>query len=348
MSNRTLVVDCSYLLKRSYEGVKDAYDSRGSHIGAIYGFYNTLRKLIKEHQRNKVILIWDGEGGGFERYLIDPAYKANRKNKSWSTKIELTDEQIRLEELKSQSLLKQRKRIQSYAEELFLRQIECDRVEADDLIAQYCMDHYQTEDIIIFTNDRDFLQLLDLNITIIFGNIDHPINKSNFFFQFGYHFSNALLMKIISGDVSDNIKGIDGIKEPTLLKHFPELQFKHFMVRDICIKSDELNKERIKLKKKPLKALETLINNVARLKTNYLLMNLREPFLTEEAIDELGQLELPLLEDGRSSKNLFKLMQEDDFLLVNNNSFVNYVEPFYTVIMHEKDLLKEYNKKQIN
>ena len=30
---------------------------------------------------NKVILVWDGEGGGIQRYHIDNKYKANRKNK---------------------------------------------------------------------------------------------------------------------------------------------------------------------------------------------------------------------------------------------------------------------------
>ena len=290
-------------------------------------------------------MFWDGEGGGVQRYMINPAYKANRKNKSWFDKIELTDAQIRAEEEKEESYLKQRKRVQLYAEELFLRQIEVDEVEADDLIAQYCLDHYTTEDIIIYTNDRDFSQLLDLNITIIFGNVDHPINKSNFMFKFGYHHSNALLMKVICGDVSDNLKGIDGIAEGTLLKYFPQLQFKNFKVREICELADNINKDRIKAKKKPLKAFENLLNNVPTLVSNYRLMNLKEPFLTDLAIDELEQLEMPLSPENRGSKNLYNYMLEDDFLLATNTSFVNYVEPFYNVIMNEKELLKAYNRK---
>lgn len=347
MKNRTLLIDANYLIKRSFHANKDSFNN-DIHIGALYSFYTTLRKLIRDNQSTKVILMFDGEMGGKLRHLIDPQYKANRKNKEWSNKIELTDFQIKKELEKDQSILFQRKRIQAYAEELFLRQIEIDEIEADDLIAQYCLSHHNNEDITIFTNDRDFLQLLDLGITIIFSNIEQPINKTNFFKHFNYHYSNALLMKIICGDTSDNIKGVEGIQEGTLLKYFPELKFKHFTVREICKEADELNKERALVKKKPLKCFENLLNSVERLKTNYTLVNLKEPFLNEQAYEELEQLEMPLSPNDRGSKNLHKLMLEDDFLSIYKSDFVSYVQPFYTVIMSEKQLLNEYKKKMKN
>ena len=347
MKNRTLLIDANYLIKRSFHANKDSFNN-DIHIGALYSFYTTLRKLIRDNQSTKVILMFDGEMGGKLRHLIDPQYKANRKNKEWSNKIELTDFQIKKELEKDQSILFQRKRIQAYAEELFLRQIEIDEIEADDLIAQYCLSHHNNEDITIFTNDRDFLQLLDLGITIIFSNIEQPINKTNFFKHFNYHYSNALLMKIVCGDTSDNIKGVEGIQEGTLLKYFPELKFKHFTVREICKEADELNKKRTLEKKKPLKCFENLLNSIERLKTNYTLVNLKEPFLNEQAYEELEQLEMPLSPNDRGSKNLHKLMLEDDFLTIYKSDFVSYVQPFYTVIMSEKQLLNEYKKKMKN
>jgi 5'-3' exonuclease len=294
---------------------------------------------------NKVVLVWDGENGGIYRHQIDTAYKANRKDKSWNEKILLSEAEIQREREKEESILKQRKRIQAYAEELFLRQIEVDDIEGDDLIAAYCVDYNNKEEIFLFSNDRDFAQLLDLNITILFNDFDTPVNRTNYFHFFGYTYANALTMKIICGDTSDNIKGVPGIKEKTLLKYFPELKFKKLTVREICKKADELNKKRITEKKKPLKALENLLENIDRLKLNYKLINLREPFLNEEAIEELEQLEMPLSPEGRGSKNLLKMMTEDDFLSVYNSNFVNYVEPFYSVIMGEKQLLKEFERK---
>jgi len=348
MKIRTLLVDSSNLLQRSFHGAKDAYTNKYGYIGGLYAFMTTVRKLIKEHMVNKVILVWDGEGGGVQRYHIDKEYKANRKNKKWYGRIELTAAEIRREKEKEESILKQRVRIREYAEELFLRQIEVDDVEADDLIAAYCLKYNNKEELFIYSNDRDFAQLLDLNMIILFPNIDQPVNKTNYLMYFNHHYSNALVMKIIAGDVSDNIKGIDGIKDKTLLKHFPELKYKHLTVREICKKANEINKQRIAEKKKPFKVLNNLLQNINRLKTNYQLINLREPLLNEQAVEELRELELPLSPEKRGSKNLYDMMIKDEFLTVYGSTFVQYVEPFYTVIMNEKQLLTEFQKNNKN
>ncbi len=350
MKIRTLLVDSSYLLKRSFHGAKDVQTAKYGHIGGLYSFFTTLRKLIKDHMINKVVLVWDGENGGIYRYRIDNNYKANRKSKEWHKKIELSVAEIKRENEKDESILKQRKRIQSYAEELFLRQIEVDDIEADDLIASYCLEHNNKEEIYIYSNDRDFAQLLDLNITIIFPNINQPVNKTNYMMYFNHHYTNALILKIICGDTADNVHGVSGIGEKTLLKYFPELKFKYLSVREICKRANIINAERIKNKKKPLKALKDLISpeGVNRLKTNFLLTNLREPMLNEQASEELLQLEIPLSPEDRGSKNLYNMMIEDDFLSVYGSSFAQYVEPFYTVIMNEKKLLTEYYKNNNN
>jgi 5'-3' exonuclease len=344
MDTRTLLIDGSYLLQRSYHGAKDIYTKSFGHIGALYQFLTTTRKLIKAHMINKTVICWDGIDGGIARYNIDSAYKSNRKNKKWHEKIEMTDYEIKKEKEKEQSILKQRQRIKAYAEELFLRQVEVPEIEADDLIAAYCMQYEKKESIFIYTNDRDFSLLLDLNITILFANIEQPINRTNYFFHFKHHYSNALIMKTITGDVADNIPGIKGIKEDILLKYFPDLKFKTYTVREICKEADRINKERIANKLKPLKIFENLLGNIDRLRTNYQLVNLREPFLNDLAREELLQLEMPLEPTNRGSVNLTKMMAEDEFLTIYGSTFVNYVEPFYTVIMNEKDLLKEYLK----
>ena len=350
MRTRTLLVDSSYLLKRSFHGAKDIQTAKFGHIGGLYSFLTTVRKMIKEHMINKVVLVWDGEGGGIQRYRIDHAYKANRKTKDWHKKIELSAAEIRKEKAKEESILKQRKRIQAYAEELFFRQIEVDDIEADDLIAEYCLKHNNKEEIFIYSNDRDFAQLLDLNITIIFPNIDQPVTKTNYMMHFNHHYTNALLMKIICGDTADNIAGVGGIKEEGLVKQFPELKFKTLTVREICQKADEIQQKRILNKKKPLIALQNLISQegVKRLKTNFELTNLRKPMLNEQAEEELLQLEIPLSPEDRGSKNLYNMMIEDEFLTVYSSTFPNYVEPFYTVIMNEKQLLTEYYKNYKN
>lgn len=344
MKTRTLLVDSSYLLKRSFNGAKDTYTNKFGHIGGLYSFMTTIRKMIKDHMINKVVLVWDGEGGGIFRHRIDSDYKANRKTKEWYKKIEMTAAEIRREKEKEESILKQRLRIQAYAEELYFRQIEIDDIEADDIIAAYCLKYNNKEEIFLYSNDRDFAQLLDLNITIIFPNIDQPVTKTNYMMYFDHHYSNALMLKIICGDTSDNIKGVGGIKEKTLLEHFPEIKYKHLTVREICAKADEINKQRVVTKKKPLKAFENLLGNIGRLKTNFKLVNLREPILNEQAVIAISDLDVPLDIRNRGGKNLLPMMREDDFLSVYGSTYVQYVDPFYTVVSRERDLYKEYYK----
>lgn len=347
MKTRTLLVDSSYLLKRSINGAKDTYTPKFGHIGGLYAFMTTVRKLIKDHRINKVVLAWDGENGGIYRHLIEPLYKSKRKNKKWHEKIELTDAEISREKAKEESLLKQRMRIQAYAEELFFRQIEVDSVEADDLIAQYCMDYHDDEDIVIYSNDRDFIQLLEYDVTLILANMPEPLNKLNFFFHFPYHYSNSITLKVICGDNSDDIPNIRGIKEDTLLNDFPQLKVKHYSVRDICRGVDKINKNRVKEKKKPLKKYVNLLENMERLQINHRIINLKKPFLNQQAYEELEQLRMPLSDEERGSKFLYNMMMEDDFLTVYTGTFPNYVEPFYTVIMNEKQILKDYYRNEV-
>jgi len=344
METRTLLVDSSNLFQRSLHGAKDVYTTFG-HFGGVYQFLTTLRMLIKKHMINKVVLVWDGENGGIHRHLIDKEYKANRKHKEWYMKIQLTDAEIRRERDKERSVLKQKCRIKEYCENLFCRQIEVNDIEADDLIAAYCLKYNNKEEIFLYSNDRDFAQLLDLNITILFPNINQPVTKTNYIMHFNHHYKNALTMKIICGDDADNIAGIEGIGEKILLREFPDLSFKYVSVREICEKASIINEERLLTKKKPLKSLENLLNNVDRLKTNFLLTNLREPMLNEQAEEELIQLELPLDPTERSSKELYYMIIDDEFLKVYGSTFVQYVEPFYTVIMKEKESYSKFMKK---
>lgn len=341
MDVRTLLVDSPYLFKRSLFGAKDQYSSKFGHIGGVYGFLTMVRKLIKQHSINKVVLVWDGDNSGRARYLIDSNYKANRESKDWYNKIELTDAQITREEQKDYSILNQKTTIQAYAQELFFRQIEVDQIEADDLIAQYCMNHHNDEDILVYTNDRDMAQLLDLNITILFGNIDTPITRGNFSMFFNYHHSNVLTLKILTGDTSDNIKGIKGLGEKTLLKDFPNLTFKHVTVNEICNGAIQINKERKKDKKGPLKVYKTLLENIDLLVSNHRIINLKEPMLNKKAIQELMDLERPLDASNRGNEYLIPMMEADGFLEAYGGDFVSYIEPFYPVITKEIDTYKK-------
>ena len=120
---KTLLVDGDNLLKIGVNGVKD-YFNKGEHIGGIWHFLNTLRRFIDEYNYNKVIVFWDSKSSSSQRRLIYPKYKLNRKG--------VTDD------FKEESFNKQKHRVKEYLEEMFVRQVEFENSEEDDLIEYYC------------------------------------------------------------------------------------------------------------------------------------------------------------------------------------------------------------------
>jgi 5'-3' exonuclease len=339
-------VDATYLLKRSLTGSKNTYVGGDNNVG-IYTFITTLRKLINETKVNRVVLCWDGENSGKRRYLISSDYKANRKGKSWYNKIQLTEAEIKYLERDKQSELYQKVRIQNYCEELFIRQVEIDEVEADDMIAQYVINFSEIEDIIVYTNDKDYIQLLDYNISVYLNFIGLIIDKNDFFMHFPYHYKNSLTIKIMCGDSGDNVKGIKGFAEPTFMSLFPDAKDKHLMVKDVIRLAKQIQKDRIDNKQKPLKVIENIINGKDIYILNKQLVDLSSPLLNEDEKNIILDLALPLDSENRGSKNLIRLMNEDKFLSNyngNRSDFASYVEPFYIIISSEKKLFEEYSK----
>jgi 5'-3' exonuclease len=357
----TLLVDSNYLLKRSINATEKSreYFTKGGNMGGIYQFMVSLRKLANDLHVNKGVLMWDGDNGGKLRHDIYREYKANRKNKSWYSITILSEAQIRELENSKRSTLAQRLRIQQYAQELYMRQVEVDLIEADDLIALYCQLYHKKEKITIFTNDRDMCTLLEYDgVQIYMANLKVLIDKNSYFLYFKHHYTNACLMKVLLGDDADNIRGVQGLGEDTLLKYFPELKTETLTWNYIVERAAQINKERVesKPKKKPLKALENIVNGTYYDKAkevaislgeelyilNEKLVDLRNPMLNEEAIltlKEDAQQPLPINEIG--TKNLLPLFQRDEFLNLYKGKFTDFVMPFYNIAMQEQEYYKK-------
>ena len=70
------------------------------------------------------------------------------------------------------------------------------------------------------SGDRDLTQLISPTVIIYLPVEKKFVNQSNAVSILGYKSENVLLKKILCGDVSDNIKGIKGLGETTLMKNF--------------------------------------------------------------------------------------------------------------------------------
>lgn len=337
----TLLVDGNALFKFGFFGAKGEYNHHGEHIGGVYQFLTITRKLLNENLFHRVYVFWDGKFSGKLRYKIYTPYKSAR-GKDYINGTQPIDE----------SELKQKLIIRSYLEELCIRQIQDEIVESDDFIAFYCNNKEVNEKITICTNDRDMSQLISDDVRIYFCDIKNYVDKTNYSSYFCHHQENSALIKVITGDNSDSIKGIKGVKEATLISLFPEIKDRKLTLSEIINNAKHLQEERVKNKKKPLKSLHNIINSITDgpqgdklYEINSLLVDLKNPLLTENAIESLS-----ILQDGyfdtseRTFKNVLAKMKNDGLdRIIGIERYQEYLLPFKKLVERENKQFKNVN-----
>ena len=322
------MIDGDNLFKIGFHGVKELY-SGDSHIGGVYHFINTIRKFLQEHNHDKVIVFWDGDYNSSVRKSIYPQYKGNRRQD--------------MNEYKYESYLQQKARVKMYLEEVFVRQVEMKDNEADDLIAYYSQ-IATDEDIIIFSGDKDLTQLISPRVTIYspvakkyFKNGDKiSINKVDIPHQ------NVTICKIFTGDKSDNIDGIEGLGEKTLIKLFPQMQDKSCTVQELLDYARDIPQ------KKPIKSLSNILTGKTKsgilgeefYKINSKIVDLKSPLINEQGKELVEQIYRDTIDPtDRGYKNLMRLMMEDGlfkYLPKNDEAWVNFLKPFMKLTRKEK------------
>jgi DNA polymerase-1 len=341
---KSLIVDGEWNLKRNYMKLNEMFSLKGEHCGGSFGFLDSLRSVINSVFPDRVIVMWDGEASGKARKDIYSLYKANR-DKPWLHHSQyMNDDVIKYEERKKYSILNQKIKVKNYLEELFIRQLEIDYIEADDLIAGYVMNKDDDEEIVIFSSDQDYYQLICESVSVLRPSDKTYITEKSFEKLFGYTQKNCLALRCFEGDESDNISGIDGIALKTILKFFPAFATEEYDIDRIISESVELYKV------KKLKTLEKIIGSRRIYERNKKLMDLKEPFLTPEALEEIEELRNCLIysnEDfnDRSINNAMKMMIKDGYVRhVFNNDMETFFKPFYRMVTKEK----EFSKKTLN
>lgn len=335
---KTLLVDGNNLLKIGFHGVRDFFN-KGEHVGGTWHFLNTLRRFLEENNYNKVVVFWDSETGSSQRRLIYPKYKLNRKQK---------DE----EDFKEQSFITQKNRVKQYLEEMFVRQLEVEQSEADDLIAYYCQIS-EDEDKTIFSSDRDLTQLISERVTIY-----SPQQKKYYkngdrikMYESEIPHYNIKTYKILTGDSSDNIDGIFYLGEKTFLKLFPEVLDTEIKYTDILKRAEKLLKEQ-----KGNVALQNLLSGKTKegifgdefFTINEKIVDLANPLISEEG-KELVRLYYSesLDPDGRGHRNLIRMMMDDGFfkfLPKGDDAWVNFLKPFLKLSRKEKTNFRNRTK----
>jgi DNA polymerase-1 len=284
---------------------------------------------LDEGQLDKVVVFWDGKYNSSIRKQLYPQYKANRRQD--------------MNEDKYASYLEQKSRVKDYLEEVFVRQVEMEDNEADDLIAYYCK-IATNEQITIFSADKDLTQLINERVTIF-----SPIVKQ--YYKFGDKITinkveiphyNVLLCKIFTGDKSDNIDGIEGLGEKTLIKYFPQMQEKPCTIEEL------LDNARNIPQKKPIKTLLNILTGKTKstilgeefYNTNKKIVDLSNPLITDDGKTLVEQIYTDTIDPtDRGYKNLMRMMMEDGlfkYLPKDDEAWVNFLTPFTKLIRKEK------------
>ena len=272
-NSRVLIVDSLNTFMRSYCAIPTLNDD-GNHIGGMSGFLKSLGFAIRSFKPTRVILIFDGKGGSQRRRKIYKEYKANRKpptrlNRSYDM---TTDEQER-ENMKYQLVS-----LVEMIECLPVTMMALDNIEADDAIAY--MSELVTKNggtSIIYSTDKDFLQMVRPSVKLY-----NPVKKKTFDVDtvletYGVHPDNFVFYRALMGDKSDNITGIKGAGEKTVLKYIPELADPSVEV-DVTL----IEQKYADIKKKP-KLIETIISNKQIVDRNMQLMQLRDVNISVDA-----------------------------------------------------------------
>jgi 5'-3' exonuclease len=364
----TLIVDGNNLLKISL--VDKRMNDRGEVYGAVLTFIRLLGELLNRKDFNYCIVCWDGKGSGVLRYKLYEDYKANRGKNYEEQLKEKSEYYLNLNAQVSQNIRNSIKRrtgmdcdevlfenqkyiIQTMLEELCVRQYEFENVEGDDLIANYVKNKKDNEKIVIFSSDRDLTQLISENVCVYSPIKKDIIKDTDTIKELGITHENIVLEKMLCGDPSDNIKGVKGVGQQTLIKYFPEIVDRKIDLDFIIGRSKEILEERKQHKQKPLKVLENIINGVTDgcqgdklYEINRKIIDLSEPLLTEEAAKELDAvLYAPIDTSNRNAKTAYKIVNDNRmFDLLDETKFGDVLAPYGRIILMENKRYEEYKR----
>ena len=361
----TLLIDGSNLLEVSSRG-DDRLSGTGKPTGGIFQFFLQLKMLLRKGNFRYVYVFWDGNQSGLLRYKLNSDYKANR-DKEFEDEEELSDymkavnakingmkqyfskkeDPAKLAQRKKQKEIFhwQREVIIDCLEELFVRQCMCDKTEADDFIGYYVTHKKSNERIVICSNDRDLTQLIAEDVIVYVQSLKDFLTVKNYTKIEGINYQNVVLKKVLCGDTSDNIKGIKGFGEKTLLNNLDEITKRKITLNEVIEKAKNINEERAKMKKKPLKWAENIVNRVTDgvqgseiYEINEKIIDLKKPLMTDEAVEMIENIMYtPIDPEDRTLENLYRILLENDVEdLRDETKFSNFFNEFLYLIDKEK------------
>ena len=188
------IIDGSNNVYRSYFAIRGLTNSSGLATNAVYGFTQTLRKLLKDHDPDCIAVAFD-VGTSKTRHEAFADYKKDRRPMpdDLSVQIPLVYEVL---------------------EGFRIPVIGIEDWEADDLIGSLaCAARDRGYDVVIATSDKDFFQLVGDGIRFYHTGREVLYDAKGVEETFGLPPEKVVDVMAIWGDAIDNIPGVPGIGE---------------------------------------------------------------------------------------------------------------------------------------
>ena len=269
-NSKTLVIDGLNTFIRSWSTAPNLNDN-GDHIGGIVGTLKSIGYAIRTINPTRVILTFDGKGGAKSRQNIYAGYKADRgKNKikmrlNRAATIEMNPEE------ESASMKRQMNALGELLTSLPVTIMMYDGIEADDVMGYIATQLRQDgEKVVLMSSDKDFLQLVNKDVSVYSPSKKKIYNIPEVIEEFGIHPHNFINFRMIDGDKSDSIEGINGLGIKSIIKAFPILAEETYHTTESMLEYSKNVDKRIK-------AHELFENNLAICERNRRLMQLAEP-----------------------------------------------------------------------
>jgi DNA polymerase-1 len=329
------LIDGSSLVYRSFFAFirNPLRNSKGQNTSAVFGFLNSLLKLLETKKPEYLLISFDPKGPTF-RHTQFEEYKATRPKLP--------------KELGPQIPI-----IKDLVKSLGIQVLEIEGIEADDVIGSIAsMANKEGWEVIIFSEDKDFLQLEAKNLKIL--------NPRTFEFtgaqeRLGVSSSEVPDFLALTGDAIDNVPGIPGIGAKTassLISQFGK-------VEKIIEQVDKIEKKKISEAIKEHKEQLLLAKKLTTLNTNYKInISLEElkikPIDKHNLLSTLKELEFfsIIKKLDLSEYKEYKISQLDDFSsLIENEISIFFFDSYFSisckkgitgVFKNEREKLKKF------
>lgn len=310
-----IIFDGSYMLHRSCHlpTFEMLQTTSGYRTGGAYGTIRSIQSILHTFHSSRAVVVWDDIKRSERRMRIFPEYKANRKPLPGS--VDYAEKQEKFNFYMQQKAITER-----LLHFLGIVQVVVPGKEADDVVA--VMIRSYKDRCILVTADKDYFQLVNERVGVWNPHKQVHADLENFKEVTGVEPAYFLLGKAILGDVSDNIGGVNGIGDKTMVEMMKLLEkYDVYELDSVDLLGElalQVAREGSTRQKKLLDQVETVYRNLS-------LMDLsQEEFSYDEICHVLSSISVSLPFQERMTLEEFKVLQFAEFM----RDFVSFSAPF--------------------